>query len=69
VTSRGGRRNAASGDAAYNTCQKVCTRSPAAPGRGQSAHQLVAVTTFLCSEGADYMTGQAINITGGREMH
>jgi len=30
---------------------------------------VVAVTTFLCSEGADYMTGQAINITGGREMH
>jgi len=28
-----------------------------------------AVTTFLCSKGADYMTGQAINITGGREMH
>jgi NAD(P)-dependent dehydrogenase (short-subunit alcohol dehydrogenase family) len=30
---------------------------------------VVAVTAFLCSEGADYMTGQAINITGGREMH
>ncbi len=30
---------------------------------------VTAVTTFLCSEGADYMTGQAINITGGREMH
>jgi len=30
---------------------------------------VVAVTSFLCSEGADYMTGQAINITGGREMH
>jgi meso-butanediol dehydrogenase/(S,S)-butanediol dehydrogenase/diacetyl reductase len=30
---------------------------------------IVAVTTFLCSPGADYMTGQAINITGGREMH
>lgn len=28
-----------------------------------------AITTFLCSKGADYMTGQAINITGGREMH
>jgi hypothetical protein len=27
------------------------------------------VTVFLCSSGADYMTGQAINITGGREMH
>lgn len=30
---------------------------------------VVAVTTFLASEGADYMTGQAINVTGGREMH
>jgi len=30
---------------------------------------VVAVTLFLSSEGADYMTGQAINVTGGREMH
>ncbi len=30
---------------------------------------VVAVTMFLASEGADYMTGQAINVTGGREMH
>lgn len=30
---------------------------------------VASVTAFLCSEGADYMTGQAINITGGREMH
>ena len=30
---------------------------------------VVAVTCFLASEGADYMTGQALNITGGREMH
>jgi NAD(P)-dependent dehydrogenase (short-subunit alcohol dehydrogenase family) len=30
---------------------------------------VVAVTCFLASEGADYMTGQAINVTGGREMH
>jgi meso-butanediol dehydrogenase/(S,S)-butanediol dehydrogenase/diacetyl reductase len=30
---------------------------------------VVAVTLFLSSEGSDYMTGQAINITGGREMH
>jgi NAD(P)-dependent dehydrogenase (short-subunit alcohol dehydrogenase family) len=25
--------------------------------------------TFLCSDDADYMTGQAINISGGQEMH
>jgi NAD(P)-dependent dehydrogenase (short-subunit alcohol dehydrogenase family) len=30
---------------------------------------IVAVTLFLSSSGADYMTGQAINVTGGREMH
>src|SRR5208283_2970981 len=30
---------------------------------------IVAVTLFLASNGADYMTGQAINVTGGREMH
>ena len=30
---------------------------------------VTAATCFLASEGADYMTGQAINITGGREMH
>ncbi len=31
--------------------------------------EIVAVTAFLASAGAGYMTGQAINITGGREMH
>ena len=30
---------------------------------------VASVTAFLASPGADYMTGQAINITGGREMH
>ena len=30
---------------------------------------VVAITLFLASKGADYMTGQAINVTGGREMH
>ncbi len=30
---------------------------------------VVAVTMFLASKGAAYMTGQAINVTGGREMH
>jgi len=30
---------------------------------------VVAATLFLAGSGADYMTGQAINVTGGREMH
>jgi NAD(P)-dependent dehydrogenase (short-subunit alcohol dehydrogenase family) len=30
---------------------------------------VTAVTAFLCSKGSDYMTGQSINVTGGREMH
>jgi NAD(P)-dependent dehydrogenase (short-subunit alcohol dehydrogenase family) len=30
---------------------------------------IVAVTYFMASRGSDYMTGQAINVTGGREMH
>jgi NAD(P)-dependent dehydrogenase (short-subunit alcohol dehydrogenase family) len=30
---------------------------------------VASVVLFLCSPGADYMTGQSINITGGREMH
>jgi meso-butanediol dehydrogenase/(S,S)-butanediol dehydrogenase/diacetyl reductase len=38
-------------------------------GRLASINDVTAVTVFLASEGADYMTGQAINVTGGREMH
>jgi len=34
-----------------------------------SIEDVVDVTVFLCSSGSDYMTGQAVNITGGREMH
>ncbi len=30
---------------------------------------IVAVTLFMSSSGANYMTGQSINVTGGREMH
>jgi len=38
-------------------------------GRLAKIGDVVAVTVFLASMGADYMTGQAINVTGGREMH
>jgi NAD(P)-dependent dehydrogenase (short-subunit alcohol dehydrogenase family) len=38
-------------------------------GRLAHVEDVVAVTTFLASDDAAYMTGQAINITGGREMH
>jgi len=38
-------------------------------GRLARVEDVVAVTAFLASKGSDYMTGQAINVTGGREMH
>ena len=38
-------------------------------GRLARVRDVVAATLFLCSDGAAYMTGQAINVTGGREMH
>jgi len=47
--------------------KKFTTKVPL--GRLASIADVVAVTRFLASEGADYMTGQSINVTGGREMH
>jgi NAD(P)-dependent dehydrogenase (short-subunit alcohol dehydrogenase family) len=38
-------------------------------GRLARIDDVVNVTCFLASDRADYMTGQSINITGGREMH
>jgi len=38
-------------------------------GRLAQIEDVVDVTCFLASDRAAYMTGQAINITGGREMH
>ncbi|MDR1923185.1 MAG: SDR family oxidoreductase [Planctomycetaceae bacterium] len=38
-------------------------------GRLALIEDVVNVTCFLASDRAAYMTGQAINITGGREMH
>jgi len=34
-----------------------------------SIDDVTSVNLFLASQGSDYMTGQSINITGGREMH
>ena len=37
-------------------------------GRGCMYEDVAGVVVFLCSEDAAYMTGQAINVTGGQEM-
>jgi sorbitol-6-phosphate 2-dehydrogenase len=37
-------------------------------GRGATYEDVCGVVVFLCSEDASYMTGQAINVTGGQEM-
>lgn len=37
-------------------------------GRGCTYEDVCNVVVFLCSEEASYMTGQAINVTGGQEM-
>lgn len=37
-------------------------------GRGCTYEDVCNIVTFLASDEADYMTGQAINVTGGQEM-
>lgn len=37
-------------------------------GRGCTYEDVCHVVAFLCSDEASYMTGQAINVTGGQEM-
>ncbi|MES2461659.1 MAG: sorbitol-6-phosphate dehydrogenase [Armatimonadota bacterium] len=37
-------------------------------GRGATYDDVSGVVVFLCSKDASYMTGQAINVTGGQEM-
>ncbi len=37
-------------------------------GRGATYEDVSGVVVFLCSDDAAYMTGQAINVTGGQEM-
>jgi len=38
-------------------------------GRAGTGEDIAGLVRFLCSSEADYMTGQAINIGGGRVMH
>jgi len=38
-------------------------------GRVAEPEDVANVVAFLCSSESDYMTGQAINVTGGRIMH
>jgi NAD(P)-dependent dehydrogenase (short-subunit alcohol dehydrogenase family) len=38
-------------------------------GRLANLNDVSNLTCYLCSDAAEYMTGQAVNITGGREMH
>jgi NAD(P)-dependent dehydrogenase (short-subunit alcohol dehydrogenase family) len=42
---------------------------PIALSRLGTPADVAKIITFLASDEADYMTGQAINITGGQEMH
>lgn len=38
-------------------------------GRLETPEDVAGVVAFLASEDASYMTGQAVNVTGGREVH
>lgn len=38
-------------------------------GRSEKPEDVAKVVAFLCSEDGDYKTGQAINVTGGQEVH
>jgi NAD(P)-dependent dehydrogenase (short-subunit alcohol dehydrogenase family) len=50
--------------------QLIGTVLPSIPlGRIGYPADVAKVITFLASDDADYMTGQAINISGGQEMH
>jgi meso-butanediol dehydrogenase/(S,S)-butanediol dehydrogenase/diacetyl reductase len=37
--------------------------------RAATPEDLAAAVSFLCSEDADYITGQALNVDGGTEMN
>jgi 3-oxoacyl-[acyl-carrier protein] reductase len=56
--------------AATRTADDVATWSAYSPlGRLGTAADVAAVASFLASDDAGYLTGQAINVTGGMVMH
>lgn len=65
-------RGAGSGIAATDDVFMQWTKNflPSIPlGRIGYPADVAKIITFLASDDADYMTGQAINISGGQEMH
>jgi NAD(P)-dependent dehydrogenase (short-subunit alcohol dehydrogenase family) len=65
---RGGIEEASGGAIKFE--QLVGGVLPSIPlGRVGYPEDVAKIITFLASDEADYMTGQAINITGGQEMH
>lgn len=55
------------GMTAEEVYQEDCSQVPL--GRTAQVEDVVGVVEFLCSSKAAYMTGQAINVTGGMTMH
>lgn len=55
------------GMTAEEVYQEDCSQVPL--GRTAEADEVAGLVEFLTSEDASYMTGQAINITGGMTMH
>ncbi len=48
----------------------LATRKEQIPlGRLEQPEDVAGVVAFLASEDANYMTGQSVNVTGGREFH
>lgn len=65
---RGGIEQATGGAIPFE--QAIAAALPTIPlGRVGYPDDVAKLITFLASDEADYMTGQAINISGGQEMH
>jgi NAD(P)-dependent dehydrogenase (short-subunit alcohol dehydrogenase family) len=60
-------------DATGQTLEEWALKTPGMPpiplNRIGYPRDVANIITFLASDDADYMTGQAINISGGQEMH